>query len=175
MRLVRTLGALAVATALSTTAQAADLGTPDPAMAYASPAFDWTGFYAGLGVTGGMFNPSGNTVGSIGVVAGANVQVDSFVLGAEAMFGFYRVSTGSQGWIVNGEVRAGYLLADEVLLYAALAGKGYSAGARYAGIGAGVEFAVTDDISVDFEAVYYPWSNNASTQFDVAASVLWHF
>lgn len=173
MKLARTLGALAVATALSTTmAHAADL--PDAAMAYASPTFDWDGFYAGVGLAGSAYN-TGVTIGQVEGVAGVNFTSGQLLFGAEIYAGWAVNNGGAGSGLVGGEVRAGYLVDPAVLLYISGGGQFFTNGAVGLGtVGAGVEFAVTDDVTLDFEYKFL-WNNAALNGHQIGASVLWHF
>ena len=94
---------------------------------------DWTGAYAGAYI-GGAYS---STELMFGAVAGYNYQVSSFVIGAEAdAF----VSTTPTQWEAFGKLRAGFLPAEEVMLFAT-AGVGTYMGTTMlyeAGVGAEV-------------------------------------
>ncbi len=170
MRLRLTVGAIAFSAALAGVACAADMSMP-------APAFDWDGFYAGLGITGGAFTtgPTPSNYAALDAIAGFNITSDRLLFGAEGQVSGYRDFTFGNGWLVKGEMRAGYLASDEALLYSSLAGVHFSGGANYVGIGGGGEFAATDNMSIDVEAIYYPWSNNAYRMITASGSLLWHF
>ncbi len=112
--------------------------------------FDWNGFYAGLyGV--GQFSPVGGTQMGLGISLGASAQFDMFVLGAEVAYHGLNEgnlpTTTSYGQVL---VKAGVLVTDDVLLYAA-GGYGIDLGPpdeSHALLGAGIEFAVSDNISL---------------------------
>lgn len=173
MRPSRTLGVFVFAAALTGSAMGADLAVTAPA-----PTFDWNGFYAGLGVTGSTWWNGGPSVmqGSIDGIVGVNVTSDQFLFGVEGQLSGYVDDTSTRGWIAKGEVRAGYLATENALIYAALEALHFDAGANYAGVGAGLEFAATDNMSVDIEGTYYPWTDNGAWRSaQVSGSLLWHF
>lgn len=175
MKLSLALAALATATALSATAaQAADLYKPDPVMAMASPSFNWDGFYAGIGGAGSFYN-TGVTIGQVEVEAGVNFTSGDFLFGAEALVGWAINNAGTNSAVIGAEGRLGYLVTPEVLLYLSGGGVHYFNGSTTFGtLGAGVEFAVTDDVSLDLEYKYL-WNSAALNGHEIGASVLWHF
>jgi outer membrane immunogenic protein len=110
--------------------------------------FDWNGFYAGLYGAGRTSPVQGDQFG-VGVNAGINLAFDFYLVGAEvALEGL----TGDQGDTSYADVlaRGGLLVTDDVLVYAA-AGYGVDTGAPDETdflLGAGAEFAVTDNVSI---------------------------
>lgn len=134
-------------------AQAADpiavpLSESPAQLPVADTGFDWNGFYAGVyGV--GQWSPAGGSQLGIGVDAGVNAQLDFVLVGGEvALHGL----TGGTIDTAYGQVlgRAGVLITDDVLLYAA-AGYGIDLGLPAEDdllLGGGVELAVADDVSV---------------------------
>lgn len=115
---------------------------------YDDAGFDWNGFYAGVyGI--GQVSPVGGTQWGLGINAGVNAQLDFFLLGGEvALHGL----TGGAIDTAYGQIlgRAGVLITDDVLLYAA-AGYGYDFGAPAEDdflLGGGVELAVNESVSV---------------------------
>ncbi|MHA6299081.1 outer membrane protein [Devosia sp. CAU 1758] len=149
-------------------AQAADLiipTTPEPI--YAPAGFDWEGLYVGARL-GGQFvganayagvTPS-TTYGVIGAAVGVNfIPMDPILLGVEVtadyMWNSAAAVTASGEFFAN--LRAGAIVTDNAMIYA-LGGVGFSntnAGGSEAvyQIGGGVEFAVTDAITVRGEVV----------------------
>jgi len=149
-------------------AQAADLIIPTtPQPIYESAGFNWEGLYAGVRLGGQWVgtNQYGNigtgaaiTQGVVGAAVGVNfIPVDPFLLGVEV--------TGDYVWgndLSTGEffanLRAGAVVTDSVLVYA-IGGIGVQTGPNSAGsaglyqLGGGVEFAVTDAITVRGEVV----------------------
>lgn len=145
-------------------AQAADLIIPTtPQPIYAPAGFDWEGLYVGARV-GGQFtgaNPYGNqaintTSGVLGAAVGVNfIPVDPVLLGVEV--------TGDWNWnnvTSTGEffanLRVGAVVTDSALIYA-IGGLGVQTQAAGSTgvyqLGGGVEFAVTDAVTVRGEIV----------------------
>lgn len=149
---IRSLAVATVALLTTTAAMAADLiipTTPEPIME--SAGFSWDGLYVGAQV-GGLFYPAPTaTYGSIGAHVGVNfVVADPIVIGVEATADYLNNGGPSAGqYFVNG--RAGVLVTDDVLLYA-IAGAGVETYNGFTNgiyqLGAGVELAVTDSITV---------------------------
>jgi outer membrane immunogenic protein len=159
---IRSLAVAAVAL-LSTTAAtyAADLiipTTPQPIME--SSGFSWDGLYLGVHGGGEFFNA--NTYGVIGAHAGANfIVADPLLLGVEITADYAWSSTVSYVELfANGRIG---VVADQVLIYA-LAGTGIESSNNASNgvyqLGGGVEFAVTDSISVRGQLVGYGYYNN---------------
>jgi len=174
-------------------AQAADLGVrrAPVAAAVVAPAFNWTGFYAGANIGLGIANTNYNALLGIpgsgsglvaGVQAGYNWQVNNFVLGLEADFGYFGVRrTGAFGlgstltwrtqWDASLRARAG-LAVDRTLLYvtggvgfADIGTRGQLAGLAVVNfaqtqtrvgfqVGAGIEHALTQNWTVRAEYLY---------------------
>lgn len=126
------------------------LSTPGAALpVYDAPrGFDWDGFYAGFfGAV--QSSPDYDTQLGIGFDVGVNAQFDFFLIGGEVAI---QGLTGDTFDTAYGQVigRAGLLLTDQVLVYAA-AGFGADlngAGETDALLGGGVEVAVTEDLTV---------------------------
>lgn len=113
--------------------------------------FDWSGFYAGVyGVV--QSSPArGGEVGA-GIEAGVNAQLDFFLVGGEvALHGLTSDTIDTAYGQVTG--RGGVLVTDDLLAYAS-AGYGMEltgTGERDLLAGGGLEYAVSDDISVNAE------------------------
>jgi len=109
---------------------------------------DWSGFYAGVYGTARRSDDDGAQAG-LGLAAGVNAQINFVLVGAEVSL---QGLTGDSIDTAYGQVvgRAGLLLNDDVLLYAA-AGYGWDLAGGDADLlaGAGVEFAVNDQLSVN--------------------------
>lgn len=122
--------------------------TPVEVPIYETPAFDWSGFYAGV-YGAGQFGSSDSDQYGLGVTAGVSAQFDFYLLGAEvAVHGL----TGGVGDTSYGQIlgRAGLVVTDDVVVYAA-GGYGLDLGVpneKDALAGGGVEMAVTDNVSV---------------------------
>jgi hypothetical protein len=158
-----TLG-VAAAALLAGGAQAADLIIPTtPQPIYAPAGFDWEGLYAGVRL-GGQFTgvdayagttPS-TTYGVVGGAVGVNfIPVDPILLGVEVTGDYlWTNATSSSEFFAN--LRVGAVVTDAALVYA-IGGVGVSStGGVSEGVyqlGGGVEFAVTDAITVRGEIV----------------------
>lgn len=137
--------------------------------------FDWNGFYMGLGITGTGFTPFSGTMGSIDLIAGVNVTSGNLLFGLEGWVSGWRASWGGSDISAGIGTRVGYLATPEMLLYASGGGQFYTDGAQYGTIGAGVEFAVTDNVSIDLEYKYWGWSNTIFTANSFGLSTNWGF
>lgn len=109
---------------------------------------DWSGFYAGLYGVAQQSQDNGAQLG-VGLTAGVNAQIDFVLVGAEVSL---QGLTGDTVDTAYGAVvgRTGLILDEDVLLYAA-AGFGWDLAGGQSDIlaGAGVEFAVNDELSVN--------------------------
>lgn len=146
------------------TASAADVGQPyTKAAAAAAPAYDWSGFYAGVYTAGAR--------------VGYNRQFGTFVLGGEADVGHLGRSdsqigdggTLKQTWNVGVRARAGVAI-DHALFYGLV---GYNRAKLKAGgtvtsadkwangydVGAGVEYALSRNVSIGLEYDYSRFDN----------------
>lgn len=126
------------------------LGSSEVAVPVAS-GFDWSGFYAGVyGVV--QSSPARGAEVGAGIAAGVNAQFDFFLVGGEvALHGL----TGDTIDTAYGQVtgRGGVLVTDNLLAYAS-AGYGMDlTGTGEADLlaGGGLEYAVTDDLSINAE------------------------
>ncbi|MDB5614447.1 MAG: hypothetical protein JWQ22_2100 [Devosia sp.] len=116
-----------------------------------SAGFSWDGLYAGAQFGGLFYRAPERAYSSIGVHAGVNfVVADPILLGLEATADY--LNNGGVGvgqYFAN--ARVGALVTDQVLLYA-IAGVGVETIGGFTNgiyqLGAGVELAVTEDISV---------------------------
>ncbi|MET3897081.1 outer membrane immunogenic protein [Devosia sp. UYZn731] len=181
------LGVAAVAL-LSSGAMAADLIIPTtPQPIYESAGFSWDGLYAGV-EAGGVFADDvagvSNSRGLVGAVVGVNFTVaDPIVLGVELQgdYLFENDNVGDAGlFLALGHV--GAVVTDQVLVYAAggfgaITQNGDSSGV-YA-LGAGVDFAVTDNVSIRGEILGLGnFDDNNNDFFDAAKAtvgVFYHF
>ncbi|ODT69774.1 MAG: hypothetical protein ABS75_15115 [Pelagibacterium sp. SCN 63-23] len=175
-------------------AQAADLIIPTtPQPIYEAAGFDWEGLYAGVRL-GGQWTADANsqygnqvastTNGVIGAAVGVNfIPVDPLLLGVEVTGDWLWNNNYSSGeFFAN--LRAGAVVTDNALIYA-LAGVGFQTrdGFSTEGVyqlGGGVEFAVTDAITVRGEVVGQgDFRNEAGDRFFEAAKatvgVFYHF
>jgi outer membrane immunogenic protein len=145
MKLAHTLLAGAALAVSMSTAHAADLlATPvDPI--YSSPLFDFEGLY--LGVQGGGAFSSGIPYGLLGVVVGANFAVtDGIIAGVEFQGdGYYNGGFTAYDALALG--RVGGFVSENAMLYGEL-GAGLLNSTPVYALGAGVELAVADQLSV---------------------------
>ena len=145
-------------------AQAADLIIPTtPQPIYEAAGFDWEGLYIGARAGGQWTGTNAytnhtlsSTYGVIGLAAGVNfIPVDPFLLGVEVT-GDYTWNSVNSGGEFFANLRAGAVVTDAALIYA-IGGVGVStAGGGSEGVyqlGGGVEFAVTDAVTVRGEIV----------------------
>ncbi len=165
---------IAASTLMVSGAIAADpIITVEPAYIPQSYSFDWDGFYAGLGVTG-IMPSAGTNFGSLDLIAGANFTNGDMLFGLEG-WGNYTGDGVTTAWGGGLEARIGYLATPEALLYASAGGQFYDTGVSYGTLGGGVEFAVTDDLSLDLEYKYWLRSGSTTTAHSIGVSALWHF
>ncbi|GGA51924.1 outer membrane protein [Pelagibacterium lentulum] len=177
---MNSLKTVAVAALLSTTALggafAADaIGMPPPPPAAEIPVFDqpsgfdWNGFYAG-GRVGGLNQVDGDTHWTLGGQVGVNAAFDIFVLGAELGIDavFDEDETYAYGEIL---ARGGIIVTNELLAYAAVGyGSDFDATngpGDHILAGGGLEFAMTDDVTVRGQYLYGWDQTNDATSTDV--------
>ena len=146
------------------------VGSSDVAMPVAT-GFDWSGFYAGVyGVV--QSSPGRGTEVGAGIEAGVNAQLDFFLVGGEvAIHGL----TGDTIDTAYGQItgRGGVLVTDDLLAYAS-AGYGMElsgTGERDFLAGGGLEYAVSDDISINAEYLrgFDVEGGNPKDQFSLGA------
>jgi outer membrane immunogenic protein len=157
-----TLGVAAVAL-MASGAQAADLfipTTPEPIIV-SEPSFGWDGLYAGVEAGGFFYDDAdgstpGDTFGVIGGVVGANfIAFDPILVGVEVQADYIWGEDADAGLILA-LARVGAVVTDQVVVYAAGgAGSIFGGGDSemvYA-LGGGVEFAVTENVSLRGEVL----------------------
>lgn len=183
---------VAAAALLAGGAQAADLIIPTtPQPIYEAAGFDWEGLYVGVRA-GGQFvgsdastyagYPINSTSGVLGAAVGVNfIPVDPFLIGAEVTGDYIWNNSFSTGeFFAN--LRAGAVMTDQVLVYA-IGGlgtnnrTGFNQGVYQ--LGAGVELAVTDSVTVRGELVGQGDFDGAADPFFEGAKatvgVFYHF
>lgn len=173
--LVGFLAVLPLSSAMAADAMTVPTSTPVELPVYEQPAFDWSGFYAGVYGTG-QFSPAGGNQFGLGVSAGVNAQFDFYLVGAEvAVHGI----AGGVGETSYGQIlgRAGLVVTDDVVVYAA-GGYGIDLGTPSEDdvlVGGGIELAVTDAVSVEAQYLHgFPISGgNEKNQFTIGAN--YHF
>jgi outer membrane immunogenic protein len=174
--------------ALLGAAQAADLpSTSEPAFTPApapAPLFTWTGFYGGInvGYGFGQFTGAGaaldNADGFLGgLQAGYNYQINNIVVGLEGDWQLANIEDGPASIENFGTVRARLgFAADRFMPYVT---GGYAfANTDVAGesgfhngwtVGAGVEYAWTDNITTKLEGLYADFGNDTFAIGDAGA------
>lgn len=183
-------------------AMAADLSVPvsaDPAPAPYAATHDWTGFYAGVvsgfGGARSLTHNFGDAILDmdgvlLGGTIGANWQIDDFVLGAEgdlswsSLNGYANPTTLNENYFGTIRARAGYAV-DDLLVYAtggfattnlhADTGTAMTDTSFYGWtIGAGLEYAITDALSVKGEYLYSKYADKdvdlGGTNFNIGLS-----
>ena len=180
-----TIRSLLLGTALvafgSVAANAADLIIPTaPQPIYEAAGFSWDGLYAGVRA-GGQFT-SGTTSGVIGAAVGVNfLPADPFLIGAEVTGDYvFNDVTSSGEFFAN--LRAGAVVTDSALIYA-IGGVGVATNNNTSvgvyQLGGGVEFAVTDSVTVRGEVVGQGDFDGGNDDFFEAAKatvgVFYHF
>ena len=138
--------------------------------------FDWSGFYAGVYGVAQNGSVSGLQYG-IGVDAGANAQIDFFLVGGEVAL--HGLTGGSTIDTAYGQVlgRAGVVITDDVLLYAA-AGYGVDLGLPAEDdllLGGGIEVAVADDLSLRAQYLRSFPLSGGNTKDQVTFGANFHF
>lgn len=177
------LSALAI-TAGVTMAHASDLiSVPVQSGAGAVPVagagtsgYDWNGFYAGFFGAVQHNSSDDSTQLGAGIAAGVNAQFDFILVGGEVTL---EGLTDQQLDTAYGTVigKAGVVLTDDVLLYAA-AGYGRDLGGSARSdllLGGGVEFAVTDDVSLKAQYLHGFDTNTDDQSDQVTIGANFHF
>jgi opacity protein-like surface antigen len=169
-----TLAAVAVVgiAALSAPVAAADLVIDEPIIdepVISASGFDWEGAY--IGVFGGYnFDFAAAQIG--GELGYNFLASENFLLGVEASGLFYLDGSNDHELFLRG--KAGFV-ADQVAIYA-LAGVGeYDFTTPLYDIGAGVEFAVADNITLNAEVFGRNQWGAAPTVLNVEAGLRFHF
>lgn len=149
------------------------LSGPALAADYNSSGFDWDGFYAGIGASGSAWS-NGETVYSVDGIAGFNIVNDGILFGAEGFFGYVVDSsslTGTEGGV---NARLGYLVSNDAVAYITGGGAYMSLpNDWHATIGAGIEFAVSENATMDFK--FEHWRGSSFTANRLDASINWYF
>ena len=175
--MIRTALALTVALLSTAAVSAADLlipTTPEPI--YEAGGFGWEGLYAGVRGGGQWFTAA--TYGVVGGVVGFNyLATDSILLGAEVTGDYTWTDVANSGggeFFLN--ARGGVVVTDAALIYA-LGGMGFfTRDNNYIGLyqlGGGVEFAVTDAVTLRGELVGQgSFTTNIGRFFDSAKATV---
>ena len=158
---------LLAATALATTA-----GFLVPGIAAAAP-YDWSGFYAGL-YGADRYSPKGGNQYALGIDAGVNGIFDFYMLGGEASLEGLAGGGNAYGKILG---RAGVLVTDSALAYGA-AGYSLDLGAADESdflAGGGIEYAVTQDLSLRAQYLHAFPITGADPKDQVTLGANFHF
>jgi opacity protein-like surface antigen len=135
----------------------------------------WDGVYIGAGVRGLVDVGFNNGLVDALLYVGANATFDGFLIGAEGYFGPEFTGGGFASWVSGGEVRAGGLVTDDILIYGALGVETLDFGDFWYGTaGAGVEVGLSESVSLDLEYQFVFGLDNAFLGHAVSASLLWH-
>ncbi|MCZ4273005.1 outer membrane protein [Maritalea porphyrae] len=159
--------------AMSAAAFAADPVTnyaSDPSAAYATSGFNWDGFYVGLNT--GYVN-TGTAEWAVGGVTGLNIQDGALVYGAELEVNALVASGAFTGAMSQASARAGYLVSDDMLVYG-VGGGGFDKGAGIGLVGAGMEFALTQEVTLGAEYNYL-FNSGGGLGHEIDGKVRWYF
>ncbi len=162
--------ATAATAVLSSAALAADLivDTPPATPVVDNSSFNWDGPYVGA-LLEGQFAPAAF---GIGADLGVNALMDNVVIGGEieGVVGLPAYAS------IQGTAKIGGLISDSALLYA-FTGIGTKTGTSfYVPLGAGVEFAVADNLGLKLEGQYnFDLTASAQNSAAVKVGLNWHF
>lgn len=162
--------ATAATAVLSSAAFAADLivDTPPMAPVVNSSSFNWDGPYIGA-LLQGQLAPDAF---GIGADFGVNALMDSIVVGGE-IEGVVGLPASAS---VQGTVKIGGLISDSAMLYAYTGLGTRTASSWYVPLGAGVEFAVADNLGLKVEGQYnFDLTNSSQNSAAVKVGLNWHF
>lgn len=164
-----TLIGLAASGLLCSAAQAQQAFSPVTDV-YASPLFDFEGFYAGAS-GGGYLGDDGGV--AIGVVAGVNFAINDFLY---AGLEFEGGPIFGETWTYDAFalLHAGALVSDQMLTYVAL-GAGTAGGEGSYALGGGVEFGLMPPLSVRGEVLGVGTWGSGFDSAKGTASIIWHF
>ena len=153
-------------------AQAADLLMPADSI-YDSPLFNFEGFYVGGTLGVGAF-PGPGTVGTVGVVAGANFELtDAIFTGVEFQGDALWNGGGFVGFDALFLAKLGGYLTEDMAIYGNV-GTGWIANTPSYGIGAGIEMAVAEQLSVRGEVMATGSWGGFINGGKATVGVLWH-
>lgn len=161
--------ATAATAVLSSAAFAADLivDTP-PATPVASSSFNWDGPYIGA-LLQGQLNPAAF---GLGADFGVNALMDNFLIGGE-LEGIVALPANASA---QGTVKFGGLISDSVIAYAYTGLGSRTPTSWYVPLGAGVEFAVADNLGLKLEGQYnFDLTTSAQNSAAVKVGLNWHF
>ena len=180
--LLATVMALGAATAAQAGGPAPAPAEPMVAAPAPAPDMDWTGFYAGLQLGFGQNDASGAATGEGdgilgGVHAGYNWDFGSYVVGAELNYDASDIKQGSGGPQVDNLARLKLRLGADMgqsLVYAA-AGPAWMDVSMPGGgssddngwfVGAGLDYALRDNVTLGGEVLYHQFDNFSKSGVD---------
>lgn len=147
----------------------------DQALPVTDTEFDWTGFYAGVyGVT--QTSPLGGTQFGLGLDLGVNAQFEFVLVGAEVSVQGLTGGAGP-GAYMQALGRAGVVATDDLVIFAT-GGVGANlgpAGGTNVLVGGGVEFALTDSVSLEGQYIHGFAITGANPRDQVSVGVNFHF
>ncbi|RUT32694.1 porin family protein [Arsenicitalea aurantiaca] len=170
-----------LALATSAGVQAANIGLPVASSAYEVPVhdaaapFDWSGFYAGVYGVVGTSSESDEASFGAGVALGANAQYDFVLVGGEVAF--HGLTGDTDATYLQALLRGGVLVTDTLGVYAA-AGYGIDLGEGADNdllLGGGLEFAVTDSVSLNAQYLRQFDTGDAPAADQVTFGARFHF
>lgn len=138
--------------------------------AYTAAGFDWNGFYVGLN---NAYVNTGGAEWGIGGVAGINIQDGAMVYGAELEANALVAGGVVTGGLYEATARAGYLVSDDVLVYG-VGGGGYDTGVGVGLVGAGMEFALTQEVTLGAEYNYL-FNSGGTVGHEIDGKIRWYF
>ena len=161
--------ATAATAALSSAAFAADLIMDTPTEApVVNNSFNWDGAYIGAFLEG----QTAPSAFGLGVDFGVNALMDNLVIGGD----IEGVAATGGNFSAQGTAKIGGLLSDSVLLYAFTGAGSRTPSSWYVPVGAGVEFAVADNLSLKAEAQYnFDLTSSAQNSAAIKVGLNWHF
>jgi opacity protein-like surface antigen len=172
--------ALLAATALllsASAAGAADFGLDEIDLATSQ----WDGPYVGV-VGLAYWSPTFLDSGAgVGALLGLNKALDNNIVVGGEVYAAYETNSVDPDFIALGaEGRVGVVVTSQVMIYGAV---GAEAAISLTGLapgfygygGGGVEFGVTEDVSLDLELKSFVGLNNSWSGYEISGSVNWHF
>jgi outer membrane immunogenic protein len=163
------LGTFAVAFITSAGVAAEFLGD---GMGGYDPLFDFEGFYVG-GTVGGATLPDPGLVGTVGVVVGANFAITDAIVSGVEFQGDLLWDDGRVGFNTLLLGKLGGYLTDDMMAYGTAGGGLVDGNLSYA-FGAGVEKAITQQLSVRGEAMGTGTWGAGPNGAKATVGVLWH-
>jgi opacity protein-like surface antigen len=161
--------ATAATAVLSSATFAADLIIDTPrAPVVIDNGFTWDGAYIGAFLQG----QSAPDAFGIGVNLGVNVLMDNLLIGGE----LEAVASTDSNFSGQGTVKLGGLIGDSAIIYAFTGVGSRTTTSWYAPVGAGIEFALADNLGLKAEAQYnFDLTHSSEDSAAVKVGLNWHF